>query len=478
MISCSKLSYIEGILLFIFSGMMVVPLIIDLTSGDAYGAFSFVLGMVCCIFIGGLMFFASFKPNDLQLDFREKTVFIVINWLGLPILSALPLLNSTLEISAVDVLFEMVSAITTSGATVISDVQVLSPGMFFWRSFVQLIGSISFVISNLCIFEELSALIMPSFSVKNNQVALFSIIKIVVSIYCGVSFVSSLILIGSGISPMEAFCSTFSAISSGGITFQREYLFENISLNLVMIFLMFFSGISVVFFGKLIEAENVSFRDIQLKWYVSIIVLAVLFVLYSSGSISIKSGLEHCFEELQIALFNVISAITTTCIYPLNNSHGGSSFPYLLSFCGGCFGSCTGGVKILRLIIIFSLVRSYLSRIITPNAVYISTYDDQKIEEEHLSGLFSYLGCYIGMALLFSGCLTCSDFDFTKSFGAVITSMNNNGPYLGLLKGTPEELAILTSTGKITLMLAMIAGRLEFVPFFIVLVKSFWKKGK
>lgn len=470
MISFQKLSYMEGILLFIFSGIMCVPLVIDLSSNNIDGYYSFSLGIVACCFLAGVFFFATDKPDTFQLNLREKFVFIVGNWLIFPLVAALPFLMSVMNVSSIDALFETTSAVTAAGASLLPDIDELTTGFIFWRSFLQLIGCVFFIISNLFLFSDLSELIIPHLTINSDRDTVLGLTKIVFSLYFGVAFIASLMLIGNGLQPLESCCFSFAAISGGGLSAQDGYISDNNVLNFVMISLMFLSGISVVFFRNIIERSEV--KDTQLRFYVGIVFVATLISALSGGN------LHNFANDIHKSLFNVLSAITTNGMTIEGTDSFSNSFMYLLNFLGGCFGSGTGGIKILRCIVVFTLIKSYLSKVINPNALYIPTYNGQKIETSHLSGLFVYFSCYMCLALILSGCLTISDFGFTKSFGAVLTSMNNNGPYFGLTKASPAELATVTLGGKITLMLSMIAGRLEFVPLFIVPLRSFWKKGK
>lgn len=470
MISFQKLSYMEGILLFIFSWVMCIPLLIDLSTNNTDGCYSFSLGIISCCFIAGVFFFATKKPDTFQLNLREKFIFIVGNWLIFPLIAALPFLLSVMNISSIDALFETASAVTAAGSSLITNIDDLTEGFIFWRSFLQLIGCIFFIISNLFLFSDLSELIIPHLTINSDRDTVMKLTKIVCSLYFGLTFISSLVLIGNGLQPLEACCFSFAAISGGGLSAQEGYIADSNILNFIMISLMFLSGISVAFFKNLIEHSEV--KDFQLRFYISIICVATLISVLSAGN------LQNFATNIYRSLFNVVSALTTNGMTIEGADGFSNSFMYLLNFLGGCFGSGTGGIKILRCIIVFALIKGYLSKVVNPNALYIPTYNGQKIETSHLSGLFVYFSCYICLALILSSCLTISDFGFTKSFGAVLTSMNNNGPYFGLTKALPTELATITLSGKITLILSMIAGRLEFVPLFIVPLRSFWKKGK
>lgn len=470
MISYKKLSYVEGVLLFIFGGIMCIPLIIDLSFSNVDGCCAFALGAITCIFIAGVLFFSSQKPTDFQLSFQEKVVFTVVTWLIFPIVASLPLLmSSTNVISTVDALFEITSAITSVGTSVIPDISILSAGMIFWRSFLQVVGCIFFIISNMFMFTRLSELMIPNLATSD---AFVDVVKIVVALYLGISFVAALALVGNGIPSLEACCYSFSAISSGGLIPQNDNVIDNGVLSFVLLSLMFFGGMSVVFFRNIIGTSEV--KDIQLRYYIGMICLATLAGVLVSKNIS---G-QHFFDEIHRILFNVVSSITTTGINVDDNNGKFSSFTYLLNFFGGCFGSGTGGIKILRCILVFSLVRSYLAKLTDPSAVCIPTYNGQKVDISHLNSLFAYFSLYVVFVLLLSICLTISDFDFGKSFGAIITSVNGNGPYFGMIKALPTELASITSAGKIVLLLSMLAGRLEFIPFFVIITKRFWKRGK
>jgi trk system potassium uptake protein TrkH len=150
------------------------------------------------------------------------------------------------------------------------------------------------------------------------------------------------------------------------------------------------------------------------------------------------------------------------------------SMLYVINFCGGCSGSCTGGIKIFRIVIVFLLIKSYFMRLIRTNAIYVPSYAGRRLTEIDVTSLFAYFLCYGVLAILLSLALSFFDMDFSRAVGAILTTMNNNGPFFGLHKATYLEIASLSSCAKGVLITAMVAGRVEFVIFFMVLMRPFW----
>jgi trk system potassium uptake protein TrkH len=295
-------------------------------------------------------------------------------------------------------------------------------------------------------------------------------------IYSIAVIIGSFVLIGFGISPIESVSYSLDAISSGGaLVSDVNYSAASAGILLTLSILTFISGVSVTFIKNLNSNCFSAFKDQQFVCYASVVavctvILSVYIISFSDVSI---------FESVQIALLTATSSVTTTGIslhLPESFSSFIDAFLYVLNFCGGCSGSCTGGIKIFRWIMIFLLIKSYLIRLVKLNAVYVPTYAGRRLNEIDVTGLFSYFLCYFVFTILASFALTFSDFDFGKAFNAVITTVNNNGPFFGLRKATVAEISELSSFTKIVLILSMIAGRIEFISFFMVFIKQFWKK--
>jgi trk system potassium uptake protein TrkH len=454
---------------------MIIPAAVDLCFSQSTSSCFLISGIFCC-FLGGLLFISNKSDKNILLNSKERICTVLLSWGSVPILSALPLIISSQEISVTDCIFETTAALTTSGATTISDIKSFSEGILLWRSLLQLLGGIGFVISCLYVFSNF---LVPTLFWQNNfskNTSAKYLIKIMVIAYSIAVIIGSFILMGSGVSPIESLSYSLDAVSGGGALISDiNYSAASPGVFWTLSALMFIGGLSVTFIRNLNLNEIFAFRDLQFVCYVSVIavctgILSVYIVSFNDVSV---------WESVQAALLSVISSITTTGISTkLSESFSSSvnAFLYVLNFCGGCSGSFTGGIKIFRWIMIFLLLKSYLIRLVKVNSVYVPTYVGRKLGENDVIWLFSYFFCYFVFTISAAFALTFSDFDFGKAFNAVITTVNNNGPFFGLHKATVAEISELSSFAKIVLIVSMIAGRVEFISFFMMLMKSFWKK--
>ncbi|MDR2107764.1 MAG: hypothetical protein LBO73_04605 [Holosporaceae bacterium] len=477
MIEYGKVFYATGTVLFILAGITAIPAAVDLCLAQSSGL-SFIVSAIFCCFIAGLMFLPNRTHKAVFLTPKEKILAVLLSWIAVPIMSALPFISSfggNLSIS--DCIFEVVSALTTTGATCIRNTEKLSSGLLLWRSMLQLFGGIGFTVSCCCVFSDFIAPGSEKDGSGLKNASLSHQLKTLVSLYLAAIVIGSFLLTGSGVPPTEALCCALDAISSGGILISDINFSARSGMILpILSLLMFMGGISFISAGNSgIKGFSV-FGERQFVCYavltgIGILVLSVCMLLFSETSFS---------ESLKTAAAAVISSLTTTGMavrLPESFSSFADSCLYVSNFCGGCYGSCTGGIKIFRLMMMFYLVKSYLIRLVKTNAVFIPICEGKKINEIDVTGLLSYFTCYLTFALVMSlGLTLVSDFDFGKAFGAVMTSVNNNGPFFGLHRATAAEISELSEFAKAAFVVSMAAGRIEFISFLMILIRPFWKK--
>lgn len=476
MILYKKVFYALGILFFILSGLMIIPAVVDFSLKNDTCT-EFIVCCIFCCFLGGVLFFSGKSDEYPEANTKEKILIILFSWITLPILSALPFFLSSLQMSFVDSIFEATSAITTTGASVFYDTQNLSEGFLLWRSLLQLFGGIFFMASFVYIFPNFKSIYL----IEDSRSCDFLYqIKTIIFVYLSLSFISSFLFVGSGIPAITSICYSFSSISTGGAIPDNSYDLSGIPhlINWMLSLLMLVGGLPVAFICELHSKGTSAFKNKQVLCYLSIVFALVILLFMSSMSFHSLVHLD-AFNSLEKSFFVVISSITTTGI-TLNSSETFGTFVdtvlYVINFIGGCLGSCSGGIKVLRLMIVFLLLKSYLIRIIKTNVVYVPTYSGKRLEEIDTTGLFSYFLCYATLVIIFSLILSFFEMDFGKSFGAVLTCMNNNGPFFDLHRATSSEIVKLTSETKTILSLSMIAGRIDFIPLFLIMAKAFWKK--
>ncbi|MDR3180267.1 MAG: hypothetical protein LBT70_05240 [Holosporaceae bacterium] len=475
MIRYEKIFYVLGILFFIFSGLTLLPMAVDFCVGHDFPTEFLVSGIFCC-FLGGILFFSCKFSEDQAPNGREKILIILLSWISLPILASLPFFLSSLQMSFVDSVFETTLLLTTTGPGVIYDIRSLSEGFLLWRGLLQLFGGVAFTASFIYVFPHLKSIYSPTFNEGcGSNYAFLSQIKIILVVYLSLALMSSFLFVGTGISALDSICYSFSALSTGGAIPDNTYDISGISqrVSWILPILMFIGGCPIAFVAGLFSEGVSAFKNRQFICYLSLVFLGVM-LLFALMSFPATSSI---LDTLKRSFFMAVSSATTTGI-GLSASDAPDSFVnallYAINFIGGCSGSCSGGVKIFRLMIMFQLIKSYLIRIVRINAVHVPTYAGKKLEEIDVTGLFSYFICYAAIAVVFSIVLTFLEMEPGKSFGAVMTCLNNNGPFFGLHRATALEMDNLGMAAKIILTFSMIAGRVDFIPLFMVMLKPFW----
>lgn len=470
MILYRNVFYIIGIVLLVFSGVMLLPGFVDLVAkNEVYNCF--IIGFMLCSFLGGLLFLSTKDNCTISLNIREKTIFILFIWFLLPCLGSLPLILSPYQISYINALFETTSAITTSGTT-ICDINNFSDGFLLWEGILQFFGGILFVFTCIYIFPALKQTDRYICDSSQN----YSLCKVtkLVGIFAGIKIMfvllASFFLAGSGISAINSLCSSLAMISgSGMIPNDIEYSYNGV--NWIFSILMLMSGISVGFINNFLVNGVYELKNRQFMFYIGVIITFSIILsihFFYTSNIGIVKSIEK-------SIFATISSVTTTGLQS-NTDEWVNNILYVLNFCGGCSGSCTGGIKIFRIMTILLILKTYFIKLVKTNAVYVPSFDGRRISEFDITNLFSYFICFIVLAILFSVILSFSDMEFGKAFGGVVTAMNNNGPFLGSSKATALQLLMLSTSGKLVLIAAMISGRLEFVLFFMFISRIFWKR--
>lgn len=483
MINYRHVLFVLSILIFLFSALMLVPFLVDFCL-LADSNVCFFTAAIFSAFIGGVLFVPIRTSNVFLIDHKEKVLVVLLSWIILPLLSAIPFFISPFPISKIDALFEVVSALTTSGSTAIYDMCSFSDGFIVWRSILQFVGAIGFIASCTYVFAFYRSSYKKSHivDIELAEDTLIANVKAIVSIYLFLSFVAMLFLVlFENYSTIEAFCCAFSSISSGGMFIYDQDCASTSFSNgavFVMSILMFASGCSVNFLKNLRNNWRVELKNSQFLAYVGTIIFSILVVTIAIHS---KLNEEHSIIEIvKNATLFVIASITTTGTPVVDSESAGqfiNIFLYIMNFIGGCSGSCTGGIKIFRFIIIFLVVKNYILRLSRTNTIYVPSYSGKRIDDFDITSVFSFFICGLVMCLVLSIVFAMSSgFEISKSIGAVLTSLNNSHTFLGLQKATTGQIASLPVLSKGVLMFSMIAGRVEFMLFFVVFAKSFWKK--
>ncbi len=473
--------HILGLLLIFLSGCMLVPVPFSLYYGDG-GPAPFIITALVTFLIG----LVSFRSTKLDRDLRAREGFAIVTlgWTSFSVMGSLPFMLSGHVPSFTDAFFETMSGFTTTGATILTDIERLPHDILFWRSFTHWLGGMGIIVFSLAILPFLRVGGMQLFKAEvpgpvPDKLAprVTETAKILWGVYVIISAAEAALLMLGGMSFFDSLCHTFGTMATGGFSTKNASIgyYDSAYIEYVVIFFMLAAGTNFSLHYRALRGDVGSyFRNREWVFYLSLIALAMVAIGYDTFR-------NHFFDtELAFrrTLFQVVSILTTTGYGTADFElwHRASQFIlFLFMFIGGCAGSTGGGMKIMRLFVIIKLVLVELKLLLHPSAVVPVRIGDTVIPREVVTNILGFL--VLMMVLFITGVLLmfAIGLDFESSFGAVAATLGNIGPGLGIV-GPTDNYAYIPPVGKWILSFFMLAGRLEIYTVLVLFAPSFWKK--
>ena len=472
------ITYVLGWILVFEALFMAVPIVTALVYAESV-VWSYAGAAVICAAVGGLLIMK--KPEKTRLYAREGEVIVALSWVTLSLFGALPLWISGEIPSFVDALFETVSGFTTTGASILSDVEALSMASRMWRSFSHWVGGMGvlvFIMAFLPLSGAGNMHIMKAESPGPSVSKLVPRVKttalLLYSIYFVLTLLEFVLLLCGGMTVYEALNTAFSTAGTGGFSIYNSGLsgFSPYIQIVVTVFMLLCSVNFTCFFfiiaGRLREAFNTEVRTfLAIVAGASLVITANISDMYSSFG-----------EALRNSVFTVSSVISTTGFATVDYNlwpELSRTIIMLVMFIGACAGSTGGGFKVSRLVILAKSMFKELQTMVHPRQVKKIKIDSQPIEHEVVRAVNVYMVAYL---LIFVGSLTVISFDnhdLITNFSAVLATINNVGPGLALV-GPMENFGFFSDTSKAVLIFDMLAGRLELFPMLLLFTPATWKK--
>lgn len=414
---------------------------------------------------------------------REGFVSVGLIWLVTGVVGGLPFYFSGYFESFVDCIFETCSGFTTTGATILVDIEALPRGILFWRSFTHWLGGMGVLV--------LATAVLPSMGIRSHYLTqaetpgpVFSKLvpkqsttsKILYSIYFGLTVVETVLLKIAGMPWYDAVIHALSSAGTGGFSNRNASVgaYGSVAIDLIVtVFILLFSVNFAVYFLLLTR----KFRDIlasdELRFFLTVVAGSTLLIAWNIR------GLYSSFAQaLRYAVFQVASIISTTgfatadfTLWP-QLSH---LILILIMFCGACAGSTGGGMKCSRILILGRSLRREIHRIVHPRSVEVVTLDGKVVEEETIHSALTFVGSYFLVILAGALIISLDNFSFSVSFSAALTCVSNVGPGLELI-GPAGNFSIFSPLSKLVMSLCMIVGRLEILPVLVLFSRSTWRK--
>lgn len=463
---------------------MLLPMLYAFVIGHPDG-----LGMlnssVITLLVAGLFIVYGLRREERELMRREGLLLVSLIWLVVCLFGALPFYFSDSYPDLTDAVFEAASGFTTTGATVIGDVDGLSRPVHLWRSLSHWLGGMGIVLLGIAILPLLgqggSLLYRAEFSgakAERMRPRVVETARALWRLYLFFTVLEAALLMLAGMGAFDAVCHAFSTMGTGGFSTRTESIaaFHNIWIEYIVIVFMFLAGISFIqHFRLLIERNPAAVaRDYELQSYLLIILLAttvIALMLYSQG----EWQLEHV---VRTALFQVVSIVSTTGFVTADYATWVPATQLLLlflMFVGGCTGSTAGGLKVSRIVLVFQVVRRDFKRIVEPQGIFRIRAGNEVFSEEAVAGLINLVFLAILLLVVATLVVSASELDILTSLSAVLACQFNIGPGLGAVGPTLNygELPVLA---KWILSFCMVAGRLEFYTLLILFTRAFWSR--
>ena len=469
-----------GILQIILGISMLIPILTQIIYSELDSSF---IGAAIISIIFGVLFFLSNLNHDKKLNLQQAFLLTALSWLTIAIFGSLPFIFSNLELSITDSFFESMSGITTTGSTIISNLQEAPRSILLWRAMLQWLGGIGIIVMAITLMPIMNVGGMQLFKISSNdssekllpkskEVALRLIyVYLTLTTFCALTYRIF------GMSIFDSITHSMTTIATGGFSNYNESIghFNSISIEISSMIFIILGSLPFIAYIKFLNGDKkIFFLDTQIKSFIKIIIFSVILLsLYMLFYIS-----NFSFINLRPIFFNVISILTGTG-YVTGEFDVWGSFPLvfflMLMFIGGCAGSTTCGIKIFRIQILYVFVVNQLKKIIYPKGIFLIKYDKNTIDDKFMASIISFIFLYLVIFFLLTALLTLSGLDFVTSISGAATSISNVGPGLGSTIGPSGNFANLPEFSKWILSFGMILGRLELFAILVLFLPSFWK---
>jgi len=443
---------------------------------------AFIYTIVITFILGSIGFVLTRKSDEIRA--RDGFLVVTFGWILFALLGALPFLFSGYIPSYTDAFFETMSGFTTTGASILTNIESLPHGLLFWRSFTHWLGGMGIILLSLAILPLLGVGGMQLFKAEvpgptpdKLTPRIKHTAEVLWGVYVLISVVEAVLLKFAGMNWFDAVCHTFGTMATGGFSTKNASIghYNSALIDSIIIIFMIIAGTNFALHYRVLRGNFKSYwHDKEAKFFIGIIVGATLLIGINVFQQS-DSGL---FKSVQDSLFQVVSIITTTG-YGTADYEQWSTFSqimlFLLMFVGGCAGSTGGGIKIIRSMILIKFGFNELKRLIHPQAVLPVRIGKMAIPREIVTNITGFFLFY--MALFISGILVMSalGLDFVSAAGSVAATISNIGPGLGSV-GPTDNYAQIPVAGKWVLSFLMLVGRLELYTVLILFSPAFWRK--
>ena len=470
-----------GILLIILGIFMLIPFFVQLIYLEKNNIF--LSSASITIFIGILLILTNLEETR-KLNLQQAFLLTTLSWLSIAIFGSLPFLLSDLNLSFFDCFFESMSGITTTGSTIITNLDSAPKSILIWRAILQWLGGIGVIVMAITVLPLLNTGGMQLFRRENFDTTEKILPKtrevtlIISTIYLSLTFVCGVAYWSVGMNIFDSIAHSMTTIATGGFSTYSGSIghFQNPKIEIVAIIFIILGSIPFIAYIKFLKGnKKIFFEDIQIKGLIYILVISVLLMfLY----LAINNKEYELFENLRISTFNVVSILSGTGYVTSDFSLWGK-FPLIfflfLMFIGGCAGSTTCGIKIFRFQILWTFILTQLKKLIHPRGIFPMKYNQGEISNSFVYSIISFIFLYFFIFFILAALLSLNGLDFVTALSGSASAISNVGPGLGDVIGPNGNFSGLPNFSKFSLSLGMLLGRLELFAVLVLFFPSFWK---
>jgi len=470
-----------GVLLVILGTFMLIPFFVQFIYDEKNN--TFLSSASVTAFVGILLILTNLEENK-KLNLQQAFLLTTLSWLSIAIFGCLPFLFSNLDLSFVDAFFESMSGITTTGSTVITNLDDVSKSILIWRAILQWLGGIGIIVMAITILPLLNVGGMQLFRMESSDTTekilpktreitlIISIIYLALTFACGISYWTA------GMNIFDSIAHSMTTIATGGFSTYSDSIgyFKNPKIEIISIIFIVLGSMPFIAYLKFVKGDKKVFlKDTQIKGLVYILIISVLLMFFYL----MLSNKDYSFSEnLRISTFNVVSILSGTGYVTTDFSLWGK-FPLVfflfLMFVGGCAGSTTCGIKIFRFQILGHFIINQIKKLVYPHGVFSTKYNNEKISNTFIYSIMTFVFLYFFIFFILAALLSINGLDFITAISGSASAISNVGPGLGDVIGPNGNFSDLPNFSKLSLSLGMLLGRLELFAVLVLFFPSFWK---
>ncbi len=473
--------FIIGILLIVLGTSMLVPYFLQIFFNE--NSHSFLASAFITIFFGILFMLANLE-SEFKLNLQQTFLFSTLAWIFIAIFGSIPFMLSTVNFTISDAFFESMSGITTTGATVMTNLDDSPKSILIWRALMQWLGGIGIVVMAITILPLLKVGGMQLFKMDgshNTEKILprtFEVATIIITTYFILTLSCSFLYWAFGMSIFDSVAHSMTTIATGGFSTHNDSIgfFKNSNIEIIASIFIVLGSIPFISYLKFIKGNRKIFiQDIQIKGLMYLLIVSI-FIMFIYLMLAQYEG--SIFEKIRISSFNVISILSGTGYVTDDFGLWGKFsliFFLFLMFIGGCAGSTACGIKIFRLQMLVIFFKNQIKKIISPNSIMIMKYNNQKITDSFINSIIVFVFSFLFIYLIIAMLLSITGLDFLTSLSGAASAISNVGPGLGDMIGPNGNYKNIPDISKWILSFGMLLGRLELFAVLVLFFPSFWR---